>query len=138
MTVPTEDGYLRLSGPFASGDVLEVRFLPRAIVRTRERGDLRLAALTTAPQRGVLVVGPYVMSVTEEGAPDFFGEPWAGNVVRLDAAAASTTPGRWPRLDTTDEHDGFGERYPLTLRALASPRSLDQQTEAFWLTFARA
>jgi hypothetical protein len=127
-----------MSGPFAGGDVLEVRFLPRVIVRTRERRDLGLAALTTAPQRGVLVVGPYVMSVTEKGAPDFFGEPWAGNVVRPDAAAASTTSGRWPRLDTTYEHDGFKGRYPLTLRALASPRSLDQQTEAFWLTFARA
>ena len=137
VTVPTEGGYLRLSGPFASGDVIEVRLHPRLIVRTRERRDLPLAALTT-PQRGVLVVGPYVMSVTEEAAPDFFGEPWAGNVVRLDAAAASTTPGRWPRLDTTYEHDGFGGRYPLTLRALASPRALDQQIEAFWLTFARA
>jgi hypothetical protein len=40
-------------------------------VRTHERRDLGLAALTTAPQRAVLVVGPYVMSVTEEGAPDF-------------------------------------------------------------------
>jgi hypothetical protein len=78
------------------------------------------------------------MAVTEEGAPDFFGEPWTGNVVRLDGAGASATPGRWPRLETTYEHDGFVGRYPLTLRALASPRSLDQQTEAFWLTFARA
>jgi hypothetical protein len=34
------------------------------------------------------------MAVAEEGAPDFFGEPWAGNVVRLDAAEARPTPGR--------------------------------------------
>jgi hypothetical protein len=138
VTSPTEGGYLRLAGPFASGDEIEVRFLPRMIVRTPNGRDLPSAALTTAPLRGTLVVGPYVMSVSEEGAPDFFGEPWAGNVVRLDATAASTTLGRWPRLDTTYEHDGFEGRYPLKLRALASPRSLDQQTEAFWLTFARA
>ena len=125
-----------MAGDFHRG--FETRDAVNGRDQTRERRDLPLAALTTAPQRGVLEVGPYVMSVTEEGAPDFFGEPWAGNVVRLDAAAASTTPSRWPRLDTTYEHDGFEGRHPLTLRALASPRSLDQQTEAFWLTFARA
>jgi hypothetical protein len=142
-----EEGYVRLRGPFAAGEAIDVALTPRIRVRTRDRRHLPLASIPTEATRGGLLVGPYVMAVMEEAAPDFFGEPWSGregdrpegNVVRLDASLATrVTGGRWPRIETTYEHDGFPGRHPLTLRALGSRPALDQQIHAFWLNFARA
>jgi DUF1680 family protein len=134
-----EAGFLHVEGRFVAGEHIEARLAPRLRLLTPKGEEIALAALGSDTVRAALYCGPWLMVADEQIDPDFFGEPWPGNVVTLPRGLAprAGADGRL-RLAASYEHEGFRGSLPTQLRPMGETPADEQRTIAFWLNYRTA
>ena len=102
------------------------------------------AELTDSPTEAALVYGPWVLGVDEAHDPLFFGEPWDGNQVLLEASLKADGPdGRsWvasgAHIRTRYIHEGFPGEHRVILRPFSERSTHEPAAFAVFLAYRRA
>jgi DUF1680 family protein len=141
--VQQEEGFAVLDQPLKKGDVAQVAYAFKARFVTKDGKELALDDLTSTPTQAALVCGPWVLGVDETDNRQFFGEPWAGNVVTLPdtikGAGGPAGPFAWPvaHVPCTYTHDGFPGEFPVTLRPMSERTGHTQSTFGVFLNYRR-
>jgi DUF1680 family protein len=139
-----QDGYLNLPRAFRENERIAVEF--ECVTRLVTRGGrvLTPAELTDSPTEAALVYGPWVLGVDEAHDPLFFGEPWDGNQVLLEASLKADGPdGRsWvasgAHFPTQYIHEGFPGEHGVILRPFSERSTHEPAAFAVFLAYRRA
>jgi hypothetical protein len=123
--------YIRLDRVWNRGDVLELNLACRAALQLRDGGRVRPDGPGSESAEAALFYGPWLMGISENDEPLFYGEPWPGNVLLLPAEgrAPVADAGGQATMTLEYEHDGFPGRERATLRPV---RDFGLQPQAIW------
>jgi hypothetical protein len=132
-TVPGKllNDYIRIDRVWEKGDVVELSLACRAVLQLRDGSRVRLDGPGSDSAEAALFYGPWLMGISENDEPLFYGEPWPGNVLFVPAKGQSRMNANGGQGTMTFEyqHDGFPGRQMVTLRPV---RDFGLQPQAIW------
>jgi DUF1680 family protein len=123
--------YIHLDRIWKKGDVVELNLACRAVLQQRDGSRVRLDGIGSEPAEAAFFYGPWLMGISENDEPLFYGEPWPGNVLFIPSKGQSpvNANGGQGTMTLEYQHDGFPGRQRVTLRPV---RDFGLQPQAIW------
>jgi DUF1680 family protein len=81
--------YVLLERKWKKGDVVEMSFFVRSVLQLRDGSRIRLDEARSESVEAALFHGPWLMGISENDDPLFYGEPWPGNTLMIPKAAGN-------------------------------------------------
>jgi len=142
------NGYGRLTGPWHTGDTVEVAVTCRVRMLSRDGSEIK-EPLPDQPFEAALFVGPWLMAVSAAVNPMFHGEPYLENIMEVGSLATLqesvffADEERYPlesgpRLTVPYRHRGFTEPATAELRPISDQTRYVQTTLTYWHRWQKA
>jgi hypothetical protein len=137
-TLIDEKGYLRVAQSLKIQDIIEIVIPFKIRLLYRDGALAGLNEVRPGQFEAALFVGPWLMSLDSHHEPEYFGEPWPGNLLIFPKQPVISVEGKsqtQPLLRLRYLHDGYFDSGEVTLRPAAEMARQDQAILTVWHQF---